>query len=74
MRPDRDDAMSVSGRYAKFHAPAHIFARPVGAPVGADRRDGAARRPVGIGGARPDMALVEMGVDVDKARPDDRGA
>ena len=55
---------------------AHVFGRPVGRPVGADRVERAHEGAVGVGLARPDVALVEMGVHVDEGRPDhaaDRG-
>lgn len=46
-----------------------VLLGPMRGAIRGDGTRGARNRAVGVAGARPDMPLVEMGVDLDKARP-----
>ena len=48
----------------------HVVFGPVLVPVGVRRRHRGCEGAIRVRGARPDVALVEMGVQVDQARPD----
>ena len=70
VRADRARAVRVSAAKAELHAPAHVLGSTSAPRDRHDRARGAQRTAVGIRRARPDMALVEMGVEIDEARPD----
>ena len=61
----------ASAAEREIHAGADILRRPVRFPVGADVVESAHEGPVRVLAARPDVALVEMGVNVDEARQHD---
>ena len=70
MRADRDGAVGEGAAQPEVEAGAHVLGRPVGLAVGARRLERGVKSAVGIGGARPDVPFVQVGVQVDQARPD----
>jgi len=71
MRAQRFGAMRVGRAQREIHAPRHVLGAPARHPVGAGGVERAHEAAVGIGFARPDMALVDMGVAIDEARQHD---
>ena len=57
-------AVSIGAFQRESHPRPHILSGPVGLAVLANGCQGAGKRAIGIGLARPDMPLVEMGVHV----------
>ena len=57
-------------RRPKCEARSQVGSAPMGAAIALDGRDGGGEAAVRVRGARPDVALVEMSVDVDQPRPD----
>jgi len=55
----------------EIHASRQVVGRPVHQPVGIRRVQRAHERAIRVGHARPDMALVDMGMAVDEARQHD---
>ena len=74
MGADRAAAVGVSAAQREIHAGAHVVGVPVCLAVGRHRHAGARMGAVRIGVARPDMALVDVGVAVDEARQHDPAA
>ena len=70
MGADRDRAVGEGAAQAELEARPQVRSAPMGAAVALDGRDGGREAAVRIRGARPDVALVEMGVDVDQPGPD----
>src|ERR1700722_19021875 len=68
MCPDRTRSMRIGAAQGELHPRRHIWRAPVGGPVSGDGGKRGAKRSVGIGDARPDMAVVEMGVGIDEKR------
>ena len=73
MGADQRRAVGEGRAKREIHAAADVGGGPVGGTVGGDRTERAHEGAVGIGAARPDVALVEMGVHVDEGRPDHAG-
>ena len=69
---DRARAVGEGGAKRELHPAAHVRGGPAGGAVGGDRQPGGVGGPVWIGGAGPDLALVEMGVQVDEGGKDHR--
>jgi hypothetical protein len=67
---DRDRAVGEGAAQPELEAGAHVVGRPVGFAIGAHRRERRVEGAVGIGGARPDVTLVQVRVQVDQPRPD----
>ena len=63
-------AVGVGARRLKSMRRRDVVGRPVGVAVGRHRVERAHEGAVGIGPARPDVALVDVGVHVDEGRPD----
>ena len=74
MGADRAGAVSQRAAQAEIHPPGEIACIPMGLAVALRRIEGTGEAAVGIGGAVPDEALVEMGVDIDEAWHDERPA
>ena len=68
MRADRCGAVRVGGAQRKIHPPPDVHRRPQAHPVAGDRQQRRQPRAVRVLLARPDLALVEMRVDVDERR------
>jgi len=71
MRAQRAGAVREGAAQREVHALSDILARPVGRAVGHDGVAGAEMRAVRIVRAMPDVALVDVGVHIDKARQHD---
>jgi hypothetical protein len=67
MRPDRAGPVGEGAAQGEIHPGADVVGRPVGRAVLSGLHQSAHEGAVGIRPPRPDMALVEMGVDVDKS-------
>ncbi len=67
MRADGAGSMRVCAAEREIHARPHIRRRPVRLPVAAGVLQPAHEGAIRIAPPRPDMALVEMGVHIDKA-------
>jgi hypothetical protein len=63
--------VGVGAAERELHARRHVAGRPVRLAVATDGLQRAHEAAVGVAGARPDVALVEVGVHVHRARPDD---
>ena len=74
VRAHRDRPLGIGALQAELHALAHVLLGPSRRPIARGRTGGAQEAAVRVGRARPDVALVEMGVDVDEARPDQAAA
>jgi hypothetical protein len=72
MRADRGDAARVGRRHAEIEARFDVGRVPMRLAVLHRRGQRAEERAVHVRITRPDMALVEMGVDVDRAGPHHR--
>ena len=70
MGADGARAVRPGAAQPELEAGAHVRSAPMGDAVGADRLERAHEGAVGVGRARPDKALVEVGVEVDRAGPD----
>ena len=70
MRAHGNRAMGVSRAQCEFRAHAHIGFRPIHISVSHDRGDGAEETTIRIGGALPDMALIQMGMRIQHTGPD----
>ena len=71
MGADSADAVCISAAEGELHSRGNVLGSPEGCPVGACRCQSTEEGAVGIGRAANDMALVEMSVHVDEARPHD---
>jgi hypothetical protein len=71
MGADRTGAVGKGGFQRKAHPGAHVGGMPVGLPVGSHGGQRAHEGAVGIGSARPDVTLVEVGVALGETREDD---
>ena len=69
---DRPRAVREGGAKRELHSPAHVRGGPAGGAIGGDRQPGGVGGAVRIGGAGPDLALVEVGVQVDEGGKDHR--
>ena len=69
MGPDRAGAVGVAAFQAEFHAGRHVPGAPVRLAVPSHGVEGAHEGAVGVLLTRPDMPLVQMGVQIDRARP-----
>ncbi|MEO1250047.1 MAG: hypothetical protein AAFW76_09435 [Pseudomonadota bacterium] len=74
MGADRDGAVGVGAAEREIHAPGDILGIPVGGAVLAHGGQGREAGAVGIGLARPDVALVDVGVAIDEPGEDDAAA
>jgi hypothetical protein len=54
----------------ELEAGAHVIGRPVGLAIGPYRVERRGEGAIGIGRARPHVALVQMRVQIDQSRPD----
>jgi hypothetical protein len=70
MRADGDGAMRMGAAQGEVGAGSDVGLGPGGVAVGHHALDGAGEVAGGVGAARPDMALVEMGVAVHQAGPE----
>ena len=70
MRAHGNRAMGVSRAQREFCTHAHIGLRPIHVAVSHDRGDGAKETTIRIGGALPDMALIQMGMRIQHTGPD----
>jgi antitoxin CcdA len=70
MGADRHRAVRMSAAQGELHPCLDILRRPVGPPVTLHGLECLPEAAVRVGGARPDVALVEMGVHVDEAGQD----
>jgi len=68
MRSHRHRAVRVGAFETELETRPYVVLGPV-RPVGAGRDAGAGMGPVLIGGARPNLRLVEMDMGIDKTRP-----
>ena len=71
---ERGGAVRVGGAEREIHAATNVFRAPARYAIASDRLERGHERAVGVGRARPDVALVDMGVAVDEGRaaPSDR--
>ena len=69
IRAHRTSAVRIGAADPKAHACGDVCCRPMRGPIGGDCGQRRRVPSVGVGAARPDMPLVEMGVDVGKAWP-----
>ncbi|WP_259955487.1 hypothetical protein [Sulfitobacter mediterraneus] len=74
MGADGPSAVGIGTAQRKIHAAAQILRRPVGLPIRLNGGNGPVKTAVRIGGTRPDMPLVEMGVHVDERGKSHRAA
>src|SRR5258706_5022760 len=70
MGPDRAGAVREAAAQAEVHAARDILGGPARGAVRRDGADGGGEGAVGVGGALPRVALVEMRVEIHEARPD----
>ena len=68
MRPHGGRAMRPGAAQGEIHAPLHIGRRPIGSAVLTHGHQGTQPGAIRVFLARPDMALVEMGMQIDKGR------
>ena len=69
---DSPRAVREGGAKRELHPASHVGCGPPCRAVGGDRLPGGVGGAVRIGGPRPDLALVEMGVQVDEGGKDHR--
>jgi hypothetical protein len=62
-------AVSIGAAQTEAHAVSDVLRRPMRRPVGGNGEPCRGVASVGVGRARPDMRLVEMGVDVSETGP-----
>ena len=72
--PDGSRAVRVGAAQREVHAPLDVLRLPQGLPVGGDAQQGAHPGAVRVRPTRPDMALVDVGVDVDEGRQSETAA
>src|SRR5439155_15339368 len=70
MSPDGAGAVGPAAAQAEVHAAAHVLGGPVRGAVRGHRAERAVESAVRIRGAFPGVALVEVRVHVDEARPE----
>ncbi len=81
LRPDAVDmgahragAVGVGAAEGELHARGDVRRAPTGASIGGDPIERGGEGAVRVGGARPDLALVDMGMGVDEQRQNDPAA
>ena len=74
MGADRRRAMGIGAAQRKIHARPNILSRPMRGAVNLHIFQRAGECAIGIAAPRPNMALIEMGMDVDEAGEEDTAA
>src|SRR5689334_4235766 len=70
MGPNRAGAMGIAAFQAELHAGGNIRSAPILLAVPPHGIQSAHEGPVGVLPTRPDMSFIEVGVQIDGARPD----